>query len=385
VADEQKINRQITENRTQMNIRYLDLKRINAPHHAEYREWLNQFLEEGWYVLGKAVSAFEKNYSDYCGSTFCIGVANGLDALTLIFRAWMEMGLLKPGDEVIVPANTYIASVLSITANGLVPVFTEPEPSTFNISPAAIEANVTPRTKAIMAVHLYGQCADMTTIMEISHKHQLLVIEDVAQAQGAMHGGKTAGSLGHAAGHSFYPSKNLGALGDGGAITTDDESLYAILKMLRNYGSEKKYINQLKGVNSRLDELQAGFLNIKLRSLDDENRQRQQVAAQYISQLSNANIQLPSAAEESGHVWHIFPVMVVSRAHFRQYLMDNGIETLIHYPVPPYKQKAYAEYNHLSFPVTETIHENEVSIPLYPYMKPEEVNYVIGILNNYKP
>ncbi|MFD2542154.1 DegT/DnrJ/EryC1/StrS family aminotransferase [Lacinutrix gracilariae] len=363
-------------------IKFLDLHKMNARFETEFQEQFKLFLDSGYYILGKEVAAFETNYANYCGTKYCVGVSNGLDALILIFKAYKELGLLQDDDEVIVPANTYIASILSVFHTGLKPVFVEPDIATYNISVSEIEKNITPKTKVILAVHLYGQLADMSSINRLAKKHNLLVIEDAAQAHGAKHINK-AGNLSDAAAFSFYPSKNLGALGDGGAVTTNDADLAEVLKKLRNYGASKKYLNDLKGFNKRLDEIQAAFLNIKLQKLDEDNAKRREVAKRYISEIKNKKITLPYYDNSKNHVFHVFVILVEDRTSFINYLKENKIETLIHYPVAPHKQEALKEFKSLKLPITELIHKNIVSLPISPVISRQEVTQIIQTINAY--
>lgn len=367
-----------------MQIPFLDLKKINLRHKSEFNNALSEVLESGWFIMGNKLKQFETEYAAYCQSKYCIGVANGLDALILILRAYKELGVLREGDEVLVPANTYIASILAISANQLTPVMVEPDELTYNINPELIEQHITPKTRAILAVNLYGQPANMSAINKIAKKHQLKVIEDAAQSHGATHWGNPSGSLGDAAGHSFYPGKNLGALGDGGAITTNDAELANVLMALRNYGSHKKYENLYKSVNSRLDELQAAFLSIKLKTLDADNERRRAIAARYLTEIKNEKLQLPEEEEFNKHVWHLFVVQCFERENFQQYLETKGIQTVIHYPIAPHHQMAYNEYSHFSLPITERMHKNVLSLPISPVMSDEDVSYVIEAINNYK-
>ncbi|MEZ4791907.1 MAG: DegT/DnrJ/EryC1/StrS family aminotransferase [Gelidibacter sp.] len=373
-------------------IKFLDLHKINARFETEFKEKFKAFLDSGHYILGKEVEIFESNFATYCGAKHCVGTANGLDALILIFKAYVQLGKLKPGDEVLVPANTYIASILSILHAGLKPVFVEPNELTFNISPKEIEKHITDKTKAILAVHLYGQLADMETINKIAKEKKLLVVEDAAQAHGAKANSNSqtpnsklqkAGNLSQAAAFSFYPSKNLGCLGDGGAVTTNNVELANCIRKMRNYGSSKKYVNDLIGINSRLDELQATFLNIKLRSLDDDNQRRQDIAKRYRSEIKNKNIQLPFYDGSKNHVFHAFVVRVKNRDAFMDHLDANQIGCLIHYPIAPHQQKAFSMYQQLSLPVTEHIHRSVVSIPMSPVLSNAEVTQVITVLNRY--
>ena len=366
-----------------MSVPFLDLKKLNLRHRKEFISALEKVLDNGWFIMGKELKLFENEYANYCGVKYCIGVANGLDALTLIFRGYIELGILYEGDEIIVPANTYIASILAISANKLVPILVEPELETYTIDPSKIEENITNKTKGILAVSLYGQTADFTDINKIASKHSLIVLEDAAQSQGAKHRNKLSGSLANATGHSFYPGKNLGALGDAGAITTDNKELADVLFALRNYGSFYKYENIYKSVNSRLDELQAAFLRIKLKHLDFDNSKRREVAALYSRGIKNNLILLPKESINNYHVWHVFPVLVKNRLAFEKYLNDNGIQTVIHYPIPPHKQEAYSELNMLSLPITEKIHREIISLPISPCLEYDEVMKVIDVINKY--
>jgi len=365
-------------------IQFLDLQAINSRFERDFKNSFNELLVSGRYILGDGVNTFETNFGNYCGTKYCIGVGNGLDALILIFKAYIEIGKLKKGDEVIVPANTYIASILAIIHAGLTPVFVEPELDTYNISSEKIREAITSQTKVILAVHLYGQLADMKAIVSLAKQHNILVVEDAAQAHGAVYSdGKRAGNLGDAAGFSFYPSKNLGALGDGGAVTTNDEELANIIYKLRNYGTSSKYVNDYIGFNSRLDEIQALFLNIKLRKLDEDNAKRVQIAKQYLSQIVSNKIKLPYFSNQQDHVFHQFVVSVEDREAFVDYLKNNQVETLIHYPISPHKQKALSKYRYLKLPITEHIHNTVVSIPISPIMIDVQVNNVIQFLNAY--
>lgn len=365
-------------------VNFLDLKLLNAQYENEFKEACARVIDSGWYIGGKELAAFESNFAKYCGVTECVGVANGLDALILTLRAWKEMGKLKEGDEVIVPANTYIASVLAITENRLVPVLVEPHNLTFNLDPALIRKSITKKTKAILPVHLYGQLAEMPEIMKIAKAHDLLVLEDSAQAHGAMIDRIKAGNWGDASGFSFYPGKNLGALGDAGAITTNDPKLAETLRALRNYGSHEKYKNLLKGVNSRLDEIQAAFLAIKLKYLDLDTEKRRKIVQQYMTGIRNPLIQLPHIVSPSQHVWHLFVVRCNSRSKLQDYLKANDIQTLVHYPIPPHKQDAYKELGHLSLPITERIHDEVLSLPLSPVMSDSDIQRVIDTLNAFQ-
>jgi len=365
-------------------IRFLDIHKINAPYHEAFHKKLQSILDKGWLILGDEVAAFERSYADFCGTSHCIGTANGLDALILIFRSYIELEKLAPGDEVVVPANTYIASIIAVMQAGLKPVLCEPDTASFNLDPSKIEASLTLKTKAILAVHLYGRLADMQAINDISKKHGLLVIEDAAQAHGAVDPmGNRAGSLGDAAGFSFYPGKNFGALGDAGAVTTSDGKLADMVRSLRNYGSKTKYYNDQIGMNSRLDELQAAFLNVKMPDIDAGNTHRQIMANHYFENVRNPKITLPEYNGGRDHVFHLFVVRTPDRDKLQHYLKENGVETLIHYPVPPHRQNALASWNNLSFPITEAIHREVLSLPISQVMSAEDVLAVAGLLNLY--
>ncbi|WP_411960594.1 DegT/DnrJ/EryC1/StrS family aminotransferase [Pseudomonas mandelii] len=362
-------------------INFLDLKKVNHVYADELKEACARVIDSGWYIGGQELSKFEQEFAAYCGSRHCVGVANGLDALSLTLRAWKEMGKLADGDEVIVPANTYIASILAITENGLVPVLVEPDEHSFNLSPLLAERAITNRTKVILAVHLYGQLAEMPSLCALAKKYNLLVLEDSAQAHGASIDGRKAGTWGDASGFSFYPGKNLGALGDAGAVTTDDDELASVVRALGNYGSYKKYENQYRGVNSRLDEIQAAMLRVKLRHLDREIAVRKSLANQYIANIDNTLIQVPSLTLQEQHVWHLFVVRSERRDELKSYLHGYGIETLIHYPIPPHKQNAYKTLATEHHPVTEAIHRTVLSLPLSPVTSAAEVGMVIERLN----
>ena len=379
-------------------IKYLDLKRINGLYDAEIRKAVNDVLDSGWYLKGEATRRFEQHYAEYIGTRHCIGVANGLDALTLILRAYIEMGMMQEGDEVIVPANTYIASILAITENRLVPVLVEPSPATLQIDDTRVEQAITPRTRAVMIVHLYGRCAYTDRIGEICRQHDLKLIEDNAQAHGCFYKEnlKKTGSLGDAAGHSFYPGKNLGALGDAGAVTTDDDALADIIRALGNYGSHQKYVHDYLGRNSRIDELQAAILDVKLRHLDADNQRRKEIAARYERDIVNEIVTCRIATRETASrsqrnglslnrdcVYHIFPVFSPCRDELQQYLADNGVETQIHYPIPPHQQKCYPKWNTFSLPITEQIHAQELSIPCHQALTDDEVSTIIRLLNQF--
>ena len=358
-------------------IPFLDLGRINQPHQPRIQEAIDRVLQSGWYILGREVETFEQQFAAYCGTRHCIGVANGLDALTLVLKAWN----FPSGSEVIVPANAYIASVLSVTLANLTPVWVEPDPRTYLLDPARIEAAITPRTKAILPVHLYGRCCDMTPIRLLAQRYDLLILEDAAQAHGAMYDGKQAGSLGDAAGWSFYPSKNLGALGDAGAITTSDDALATRLRALRNYGSAQKYVTEYVGHNSRLDELQAAILSAKLPFLSSENEQRRTLARLYLTGITNPDVTLPPADQLAQDVWHLFVIRHPRRDEFRAYLREQGIATDVHYPIAPHHQQAYAQYAYVSLPISEQLHREVVSLPLNPALTDEEVRYIIKTIN----
>ncbi len=364
-----------------MNIPFYDLKRQHQDYAAELQAKANEVIQSGWFVRGPYVEAFEKDFSAYLGAENVVGVGNGLDALTLIFRAYKEMGKLEEGDEVIVPANTYIASVLAISECGLVPVLVEPDIETYNIDVLKVKENINSKTKAILTVNLYGLMSDVEALQFICKERNLLLIEDNAQATGARLGKQSAGTFGDAAGFSFYPTKNLGCLGDGGAVVTDDDALAAVVRALANYGSEKKYVNLYKGVNSRLDEMQAALLSVKLNYLDSENERRRAIAERYWERIDNPYVVLPVDEFAENHVWHLFVVRVPERERFIQYLSDNGIGTQVHYPTPIYQHPAYREMAMLEKPLTEKICAEVVSLPLAPYLSDDEVDYVIDVVN----
>lgn len=366
-------------------VKFLDLGGINERQSKELTEAFTRVLHSGWYIMGEELAQFEREFAEYCGVEHCIGVANGLDALVLTLRAWKTMGLMNDGDEVIVPSNTYIATILAITENNLKPVLVEPDLNTYNLDPQLTERAITDKTKAILPVHLYGQLCDMSALVDIAKKHNLLILEDCAQAHGAVAHNKKAGAWGDAAGFSFYPGKNLGAIGDAGAITTNDAKLAEMLKALRNYGSHKKYENLYQGQNSRLDELQAALLRAKLPLLDSDTAERQRIANRYLSEIKNTHIVLPEVKEQSAHVWHLFVIRSANRANFKAYLDANGVQTLIHYPIPPHRQQAYShELSALQLPISEQIHEEILSLPISPVMSDEDVDYVIDVINKYK-
>lgn len=365
-------------------IPYLDLKKVTSLHGDEIQKAVADVVSSGWYLQGKVNERFERNYADYIGTRFCVGCANGLDSLILIFRAYIELGVLKPGDEVIVPANTYIASILAISENGLVPVLVEPSEKNYQIDPERIEEAITDKTKAILIVHLYGCCAYTDKVGDICKKYKLKLIEDNAQAHGCKFRGRRTGSLGDAAGHSFYPGKNLGALGDAGAVTTDDKDLATAIRSLANYGSQRKYVFKYRGRNSRLDEIQAAVLDVKLKYLDEDNERRKEIARRYIEGIRNPHIKLPEVDDWDSNVFHIFPVMTERRDELQKYLADNGIQTLIHYPIPPHKQECYKDWNHRSYPITERLAARELSLPIYPSLSSSDLTSILDLLNNNK-
>ena len=360
-------------------IKYLDLKRINDCHDRELRQAIDEVLQSGWYLKGEATHRFEQHYADFIGTKHCIGCANGLDALTLIFRAYKEMGIMRDGDEVIVPANTFIASILAITDNNLVPVMVEPDIKTLEIDDRLIEQAITTRTRAIMIVHLYGRCAYTDKIGELCKRYNLRLIEDNAQAHGCTFGNRKTGSLGDAAGHSFYPGKNLGALGDAGAVTTNVEELARVIAALGNYGSHQKYVHDYAGRNSRIDELQAAMLDVKLKYLDTENQRRKQIASIYINKVKNPSIYIPQSERDC--VWHIFPVFCERRDELKQYLGSHGVETQIHYPIPPHMQHCYSRWNSISLPVTERLSREELSLPCHQMMTDKDAEMIAEIIN----
>lgn len=365
-------------------IPFLDIKEINRQYHKELKEACSRVIDSGWYISGNELLAFEKEFSGYCGTKHALGVANGLDALTLTLRAWIVLGKINEGDEVIVQANTYIASILAITENRLKPILVEPDPTTYNLCPESINAAITSKTKVILPVHLYGQISPMFEIMDIAKKHNLLVLEDCAQSHGAMINDKKCGNFGDAGAFSFYPGKNLGALGDAGAVVTNDTELYNVISALRNYGSHEKYKNKYKGVNSRLDEIQAAMLRVKLKYLDKETQNRQNHAKTYLNGIKNPLILLPNVKNYLGHVWHLFVVQVNNREKFANYLEAAGIQCLIHYPIPTHKQNAFYEFENISLPLTELIHKQVISLPISPVISNSEVHNIIDIINKYE-
>lgn len=367
-------------------IPFLDLKSINTQYREDLIDAATRVIDSGWYILGQELTAFEQEFADYCGTKHCIGVANGLDALTLTLRAWKEQGKLQEGDEVIVPANTYIASILAITESRLKPVLVEPDAGTYNLCPVNTAAAITSKTKAIVAVHLYGQLAPMPEIMALAEQHQLLVLEDSAQAHGAAINGKKAGNWGHASGFSFYPGKNLGALGDAGAVTTNDDELAQTIRALGNYGSHKKYENLYQGVNSRLDEMQAALLRVKLKYLDAETLRRREIAVTYARSITNPEIQLPiyphsEVSDLRSHAFHLFVVRTKNRDALQRKLLDAGIQTMIHYPIPPHQQQAYRSWDRRTLPITEAIHNELLSLPISPVLSREEERHIIKNIN----
>lgn len=365
-----------------MKVPFYNLKKVNAAHQRELIRAVNAITRSGWYILGPAVEKFERAFAQYCGTRECIGVGNGLDALTLIFRGYRELGVMKAGDEIIVPANTFIATLLAITGSGLKPVLVEPDPRTYTIDENRIVNAITSRTRAILTVHLYGRIGYSSNMHALAKRRGLKLIEDAAQAHGATFQGVKVGNLGDAAGFSFYPAKNLGALGDAGAVTTSDSRLAAIIRSLRNYGSEKKYYNRYKGMNSRLDELQAAILSVKLRYLDSENKKRRAIVKRYLREIKNPLITLPLAAGRD-HVWHLFTIQTADRDRFRRFLSKVGVDTMVHYPIPPHKQGAYKEWSRKKYPITENIHDTILSLPLSPVMTEIQISHVIDSCNKY--
>ena len=364
-------------------VSFLSLKSITDKYSEEINAAVSRVVNSGWYLQGNENKSFEDNYVKYIGTEYCVGCANGLDALIWILRAYKELGVMQDGDEVLVPANTYIASILAITENNLKPVLIEPKFDTLEIDDSLIESKITSKTKAIMIVHLYGRCAYTEKIGSLCKSYNLKLIEDNAQAHGCRFDDKRTGALGDAAGHSFYPGKNLGALGDGGAVTTNDKVLADTVRALANYGSEKKYVFKYCGRNSRLDEIQAAVLDVKLKYLDADNAKRQQIAKYYYNNINNPKITLPKRIDDRNNVYHLFPVFCEQRDEFQQYLKDNGIQTLIHYPIPPHKQECYKEWSSISLPVTEKIHAQELSLPMSPCLTKEEAEYVVAVINRY--
>lgn len=366
-------------------IKFLNLQKINSKYKDDLKQVACDVIDSGWYLLGERVSSFEHDLSKYIGSKHAIACANGLDALRLIFRAYIEMGIMSKGDEIIVPANTYIASILAISDNGLIPILVEPNENTFNIDSSKIEEAITEKTKAILVVHLYGQICFDSIISDISQKHNLKIVEDNAQSIGAIYKNKRSGNIGDAAGFSFYPGKNLGALGDSGAVTTSDDELARVIRAIANYGSEIKYKNEFCGLNSRMDEIQAAFLSVKLKGIDIDNAIRREIALYYRNNVKNTKIILPQVFnnDESSHVWHLFVVRCKERFRLQEFLKNNGVQTLIHYPIPPHKQKCYSSLNGLCYEVTEELHDEVLSLPISPVMTLEEMKKIVDLLNKF--
>lgn len=364
-------------------IKFLDLQAINKQYEASLQEAAYRVINSGWYLMGKEVEEFENSYASFCGTQYALGISNGLDALRLIFRAYIELGVMEKGDEVIVPANTFIASVLAITDNDLIPVFVEPNIDTYNIDTSKIEEAISSRTKAILTVHLYGQNSIDNYMLTICKKYNLKLIEDAAQSHGAIWDGRITGSIGDAAGHSFYPGKNLGALGDAGAITTNDDNLVKVIMALRNYGSHVKYENLFKGFNTRLDEIQAAFLSIKLKYLQEDISGRRRVAKYYLDNIKNSKIKLPVVKNWEEHVWHLFVIRNDNRDLLQKYLKKNGIETIIHYPIPPHKQQAFEEFKNNKFSITEKISKEVLSLPMSAILREDELEKIVKVMNDY--
>jgi dTDP-4-amino-4,6-dideoxygalactose transaminase len=364
-------------------IKFLDINKITQLYSSDIHSAVSRVIDSGWYLLGEEVSTFEKKYANYIGTNHCVGVANGLDALRIILRAYIELGIMKEGDEIIVPANTFIASIIAITDNGLIPVLVEPDINTYQIDDKKIEAALTSKTKGVMIVHLYGQCAYTEKIGQICKKHNLKLIEDNAQAVGCRFNNQVTGSIGDAAGHSFYPGKNLGALGDGGAVTTNDTSLAETVRSLANYGSNVKYVFEYQGYNSRLDEIQAAFLRVKLKGLNKDNERRKEVAEFYINNITHPDIILPVVNDWDAHVFHLFVIRSSRRDILLKHLTENGVQALIHYPVPPHKQKAYSYMNHEVYPITEKIHREVISLPISQVISNEEASIVVEVVNKF--
>ncbi|PMM80191.1 DegT/DnrJ/EryC1/StrS family aminotransferase [Vibrio breoganii] len=365
-------------------IPFLDLKKVNNQYKEELIEACSRVIESGWYILGKEVASFEREFADYCGTKYAVGVANGLDALTLTLRAWKEIGKLRTGDEVIVQANTYIASILAITENGLIPVLVEPDESSYNLTRERVISAITPETKAILPVHLYGKISPMKELVEVADKYNLLILEDCAQAHGAAEYGKRSGSWGNAGAFSFYPGKNLGALGDAGAVTTDDPELYEVLLALRNYGSHEKYKNKMKGVNSRLDEIQAAMLRVKLKYLEKDISRRREIANMFKAKMTNSLIEMPFWEHDSNHVFHLFVVQTDYRDALSEYLNTHDINVAIHYPIPPHKQEAYKEFEKKELLISERMHNRVLSLPIDPTLNDIQVNTLIDVINKFK-
>jgi dTDP-4-amino-4,6-dideoxygalactose transaminase len=369
-------------------IPFLDLKGLNSQYLSELSKAASRVIASGWYVQGDEVKEFEREFSEFCGTRYCVGVANGLDALILTLRAWKELGRLQEGDEVIVPANTYIASILAITENGLVPVLVEPDEATFNLSPLKTADAITPKTRVILAVHLYGKLSPMPEILSLAREHDLLILEDSAQAHGAEVNERKAGNWGDASAFSFYPGKNLGAIGDAGAVTTNDEELAATIRALGNYGSQQKYHNLYQGVNSRLDEIQAAMLRVKLRHLSSESLRRKEVALAYATGISHSRIMQPIGPNESleslrNHAFHLYVIRAENRNELQRHLLKEGVQTLVHYPIPPHRQQAYSSWNADSYPLTELIHDQVLSLPMSPVLTDEQVSTVVSACNSF--
>lgn len=363
-------------------IKFLDLEKVTRLHGGEITAAVRRTVESGWFLLGQETKAFESEYASFIGTRLAVGCGNGLDALYLIFRAYIELGVMNPGDEIIVPSNTYIASILAISRAGLTPVPAEPEPATLQISPDQIERHISDKTRGVMIVHLYGRCAFSHRIADICRRHGFKLIEDNAQAHGCLFEGRRTGSLGDAAGHSFYPGKNLGALGDAGIVTTDDPLLASTVRALANYGSDRKYVFKYQGLNSRLDEIQAAVLRAKLPHLDADNLHRRSIARIYLSEIRNPLIELPAVADFDSHVFHIFPIFSTRRDELQRYLAYNGVQTLIHYPIPPHRQECYPEWHDRSYPVSERIHATELSLPISPVVTPAEARHISALLTS---
>ena len=364
-------------------IKFLDIHKITELYSSEIHSAALRIIDSGWYLLGEEVNTFEKEYASYIGTKHCVGVANGLDALRIILRAYIELGVMKEGDEIIVPANTFIASIIAITDNRLIPVFVEPDINTYQIDETKIEAALTSKTKGIMIVHLYGQCAYTEKIGHICKKHNLKLIEDNAQAVGCRFINQVTGSIGDVAGHSFYPGKNLGALGDGGAVTTNDNLLSETVRSLANYGSSEKYIFEYQGYNSRLDEIQAAFLKVKLKGLNKDNERRKEIAKFYLNNIIHPDVVLPLVKDWNAHVFHLFVIRSQRRDELLKHLIENGVQALIHYPVPPHKQKAYDYMNHEVYPITEKIHNEVISLPISQVISDEEASFVVEVVNKF--
>ena len=365
-------------------VKLLDLQAITALHGDEYKAAVNRVIDSGWFLQGNENNRFENDYAKYIGTAHCVAVANGLDALYLLIRGYKEMGIMQDGDEIIVPANTYIATIIAISRNNLVPVLVEPTWEHLEIDIDKIERAITPKTKGVMIVHLYGRIAYNDKLGEICKKHGLRLMEDCAQSHGCAWKGIKTGALGDCAAHSFYPGKNLGAFGDAGAVTTNDGELASIVRALANYGSQKKYVFKYVGMNSRMSEPDAAVLDVKLKYLDDDNKKRQRLAAYYYEHINNSQIALPMRISDENNVYHQFPIFCERRDELQEYLTKSGIQTLIHYPIPPHKQECYSEWNGRSYPITEKIHREELSIPMNQVVSEKDANEVVSVLNNFK-